>query len=145
MKKITILLFLFLHSVLMSAQETGTLKIEVEGLRNQQGVVNITLFDKSDGFPEDIENAFRISSTEVSGRKAVFEFKNLKPGDYAFAILHDEDKDGKMDKNFIGMPKEGFAFSNNYRPRAGAPSFDDARIIIGEGTHSVKAEIIYYF
>jgi uncharacterized protein (DUF2141 family) len=50
--------------------------------------------------------------------------KNLKPGNYAFKYFHDENDDEKLNTNFVGMPKEGFGFSNNAKGTFGIPAFE---------------------
>jgi uncharacterized protein (DUF2141 family) len=54
-------------------------------------------------------------------------FENLPAGDYAISILHDVNKDGKMNTNFMGIPKEGYGFSNNVMGTMGPPSFEKAK------------------
>ena len=69
-----------------------------------------------------------------------FVFTGLPPGRYAIAIYHDENGNGVMDKNFIGIPSEGFGFSRNARGFAGPPSFNAAAVEIGAPGAAVKTE-----
>ena len=57
-------------------------------------------------------------------------FENLKPGEYAVSVFHDQNNNGKMDTNAVGIPKEGFAFGNNATGLFGPPSFDNAKVIL---------------
>ncbi len=119
-------------------------RVVVEGLRKSQGTVNILLFKGAEGFPEEENRAFRQQTVKASGNSVIFKFSDLPSGDYAFAILHDENNNGKMDKNFLGIPKEGFAFSNGYKPRSPKISFQNARITIDKKTAVTRVEMIYY-
>jgi uncharacterized protein (DUF2141 family) len=56
----------------------------------------------------------------------VVSFGSLRPGTYAVAVLHDENENGKMDFNFLGMPLEGYGFSNDASALFGPPSFANA-------------------
>jgi len=138
---ISLLLFTVLS---LSAQERADLEIVVDGLRNSEGHLRITLFDSDNGFPEDTDKAYTSKSIDLSKEKPVFRFENLKKGDYAYAILHDEDDNGKMKKNLIGIPKEGFGFSQNYRPKVGQPEFKDASVYLSPGKNRHVIEIVYF-
>lgn len=63
-------------------------------------------------------------SEKIVDNKSVVVLKDLKPGKYAFKYFHDENDDEKLNTNFVGMPKEGFGFSNNAKGTFGIPSFD---------------------
>jgi uncharacterized protein (DUF2141 family) len=63
----------------------------------------------------------------------IVSFAAVAPGDYALALLHDENGNGKLD-SFAMIPKEGFGFSNNPKIRFGAPRFAETRFAVGAGT-----------
>lgn len=113
----------------------ATLIVEITDFRNSKGVAQVTLYDTADDFlKEDSETALTVK-VEIEDKKATCEFSGLKPGKYAIALMHDEDKDGKMKTSFIGIPKEGIGISNNVRPRFGPPKWKDA-------VFTVKAEVV---
>ncbi len=115
-----------------AAQDPGgpgcTLRIHVDGLRNSNGVVGSVLFRSSDGWPEDPKKAFRRGPTPIVAgqRQATVEWQNLPPGDYGVAAIHDENRNAKLDRNLIGIPKEGFGFANNPHVGLSAPAFSAA-------------------
>ncbi|MCS7085841.1 MAG: DUF2141 domain-containing protein, partial [Bacteroidia bacterium] len=90
----------------------GFIEVIVRGLRNSVGRVTCYLFRGKEGFPEEKEKTIAVQSVPISGNRARMVFPNLPPGEYALAALHDENENRKMDYNFIGIPKEGWAFSN---------------------------------
>lgn len=110
-----------------SSQEC-TLRIHVDGLRNSIGVVGSILFKSPDGWPEDKNKSFRHGPTPIAPnqRQAVVVWDSLPPGDYGVAVIHDENRNAKLDRNLIGIPKEGFGFANNPHVGLSAPPFQAA-------------------
>ncbi len=144
MNKIFFILISVLSTFSASAQGHSDLRVEIEGLRNQEGKISITLFNSPEGFPEDIDKAYKWKTQDLNEEKPVFTFEGLPAGEYAYAILHDEDGDGEMKKNLLGIPREGFGFSNNYKPRIKNPSFQDASFSLSGGSETHQIEIIYF-
>ncbi|MBY0427835.1 MAG: DUF2141 domain-containing protein, partial [Alphaproteobacteria bacterium] len=72
---------------------------------------------------------------------AVFSFKGVAPGTYAVAVYHDENGNGKMDTNFIGIPKERTGASNDAKGKMGPPKFQDAKFVVsGDLTISIAMQ-----
>ena len=101
------------------------LTVRVTGLRNDRGQVAVALFDSAAHFPKQ-ERALRGQVVRIAGKRAQVTFRDLQPGTYAVAILHDENQNQKMDFNFLGMPLEGYGFSNDASALFGPPSFERA-------------------
>jgi uncharacterized protein (DUF2141 family) len=72
------------------------------------------------------------------------EINDLPYGNYAIALYQDKNKNGTMDKNFVGVPKEPFAFTNNIKPRFSAPSFEDCEITYSEDNHKITVNLLNY-
>ena len=112
---ITLLAFalsLTLYSFAKPNAKTLSLTIEVKNLRNEKGVVQFALYNKDGSIPdEDFENYYKIVKGEIVNASSTITFKNIPSGKYAVNILHDENKNGKIDKGFI-LPIEGIGFSN---------------------------------
>lgn len=120
----------------------GRLRVEVEGLRNDAGHLLAALYDRPEGFPRDGTPAHR-ASVVIEGGRAVAEFADLPSGTYAVAVLHDENDDGKMNSNWLKLPKEGFGMSRFDKLKASVPSFDDAKIELAGGDETVHVKIHY--
>jgi uncharacterized protein (DUF2141 family) len=118
------------QSVAPQAPIGCTLRIHVDGLRNSIGDIGTTIFASPDGWPEDNNKAFRHGPTPIppGERQVTAVWTNLPPGDYGVAAIHDENQNHKLDKNFIGIPKEGFGFANNPHVVLSAPGFKEALV-----------------
>lgn len=120
--------------------DTVSLTVEVSGLRNEQGVVQFALYNKDGSIPDkNYKNYYKILSAEIKSGSATATFSNIPSGTYAVNVLHDENKDGKIDRGFI-LPTEGVGFSNyqsiglTNRPNFSKASFD----VSADKTVSVK-------
>lgn len=124
------------------AGEPGHLTVRMHGMRNSDGQVLCALFNGATGFP-DGEKAVKGDRSRVAEGQAACRFKSLEPGTYAVAVFHDEDGDGQMD-SLLGIPTEGFGFSNNAKPGMfGPPSFDEAAFKMGSGQRAVSIRMLY--
>ncbi len=115
------------------------LKVTVTRLHSNQGVVLISLFKDGNGYPDDASKAVGKEKGYIVEKSATIIFKNVPPGSYAIAILHDENNNQKMDKNILGIPKEGYGFSNNVSGAFGPPSYKKASF---NHTASAPTEIL---
>lgn len=99
------------------------LTVELKGLDSKKGNIRIALYREGDSFPSVTKN-YKNKVQEASSTEIVF--KNLPSNTYAFAVYHDENANGVLDKNMFGVPTEKYAFSNNARETFSAPSFKSA-------------------
>ena len=81
------------------------------------------------------EGSFLKSPSKAGATPAVqngarIVFKDLPEGEYAFAVYHDANANGKMDKNLLGIPTEDYAFSNNALGKMGPPSYASAKFAL---------------
>jgi uncharacterized protein (DUF2141 family) len=125
------------------AGAADSIKVVVVGLHSNDGEVNCALFASADGFPNDSSKARVEVKTKIVNRQAVCVFAGVAPGDYAVAVFHDENGNGKLDRNFVGMPKEGVGASNDAAGNFGPPKFDDARFTYKGGAESVTIHVRY--
>ncbi len=102
-----------------------TLRIHIDGLRNSKGNIGTVLFTSPNGWPEDLGKTFRHGPAPIAPgeRRGTAIWENIPPGDYGIAAIHDENSNHHLDRNFIGIPKEGFGFANNPHVGLSAPAF----------------------
>ena len=104
----------------------GSLTVVVTGLVSNEGKIIIALFDSAEDF--DKGDAFvRSAFVEPENKGAVWTFGDLPFGEYAFRLFHDENGNEKIDTNWVGIPKERYAFSNDARGKFGPPSYEAAK------------------
>jgi uncharacterized protein (DUF2141 family) len=118
MKKKHLILSLFLTFIFNYAFSQKILTIEIDGIRNNKGNIMLQVFD-------DKEKVITQEMSSVKDKKCVFTIKSLAQGKYAVRYYHDENINGKMDTNMMGIPVEGYGFSNNVTGKFGPPPFKE--------------------
>ncbi|MBD2022228.1 DUF2141 domain-containing protein [Leptolyngbya sp. FACHB-36] len=126
-----------------NAAERSSLTVTISGLRNQKGQVCLSLFSEGQGFPGSSDRAIESQCVSVISTETAVTFRNLNAGSYAVAVIHDANKDGTLNKGFLGIPKEGFGFSRNPRIRIGPPSFRDAAISVSGTSTNIMIQLKY--
>lgn len=102
-----------------------TLTVEITDARSSQGTVNAALYNDESAWLK-IGNAVQMTKVPSAGDKTVLVFTGLAPGRYALSSYHDENANGTMDTNVLGMPTERYGFTGS--PTMGAPAFGDAAV-----------------
>lgn len=126
-------------SQLLFAQK---LSLIVDGLKKEKGNVKIAVFESQSGFPSEHNKAIYSKVLPSKGNKLSLNVAGLKPGTYAVAVLHDANDNGEMDFNFLGMPKEGFGFSNNPTSLK-KPDFRDSQFSFDDKGKTVYINLRY--
>lgn len=103
---------------------TAYLNVKITNIASKKGRIEIGLYNNYKKFPK-VGKTHQMVRVKPTGSVLIHKFKNLSPGRYALCIYHDRNGDMKINKNFIGVPTEPYAFSNNFRPKFSAPKFSD--------------------
>lgn len=119
-----------------------TLRIEVTGFRNDEGKAGGVVFAAPAGWPEDTTKSVVHGGFPIVNRQAT-ELFQVPPGRYGVAVIHDENSNQKLDRNFLGIPKEGFGFANNPRVLLSAPSFQAAAVTVACPVTQIAIRLIY--
>ncbi len=127
----------------VGASQANVIRVEIERLRSDQGQVFCALYSSPDGFPKDSPKAIARVKSSISNKKARCEFFGIVPGTYAISVFHDENSNGKLDTNFLGIPREGVGASNNARGHLGPPKFAAAAFQFLGGSMNLKIEMSY--
>ena len=127
-KKIFIMVFV-LGSTVVFAQQ-NTLTVNITGINSIKGNVYVYLYTSEDGFPIKISKANGFKKAKVISNSVTVYFKNLKPGTYAVSVYQDIDTNGKINQNFLGIPKEPVSVSNNAKGFMGPPKYEDAKFYL---------------
>jgi uncharacterized protein (DUF2141 family) len=124
--------------------QTCRLEIHVDGLRNSTGVVGAVIFASPDGWPEDTAKSVHHWPTEIlPGKHEATATWDLSAGDYGVAVIHDENRNQKLDRNFLGIPREGFGFANNPHVTLSAPPFKAAIVHVTCPVTEINVHMIY--
>ena len=119
------------------------LSLSLNNLRNKKGSICIALFESEAGFPKDDSQAICDQCFAISELPMTVSF-DVPYGSYAASGLHDENKDGELNTNMIGIPKEGIGFSNDPRIIKGTPSFEKTCFEFDEENSAVEIEVKYF-
>ena len=134
--------FLFLIIPNISADE---LTIMLSG-QNKAGILNLAIYDNAEAYDRSVKGEGRSEGGFFLGIDSFIELKeshefaiNLPEGIYAIALFIDANKNMKIDKNFLGIPKEQYGFSNNAMGKLSGPSFEQAKFQVkGNSIQNIK-------
>jgi uncharacterized protein (DUF2141 family) len=145
---------LVLAILLAVPARAAELRLTITGVRSDAGELLIGLYANPDGYASAVANASKPGLQADKGRLVGLSirasagaqsavFTQLRPGRYAAVVIHDENDDGRLDANELGVPTEGYGFSNDAQGFFGAPSFDAAAITIGDDDVRTAVSLIY--
>lgn len=121
MRLIILILLTFMFSSIF-AQDSG-LKVIITGIEENEGELLISVFTDAETFLKESDNVMKMQVDEGM-KTAEVVFEGLKPGIYAVSVIHDLDKNGKLNMGSFG-PKEPYGFSNDAKGFMGPPKFED--------------------
>ncbi len=113
-----------------------SLTVIVGNVKSSKGYVRVAVYGSKDAF---MKQHVAIGEVRAVEGQVTVTINSLKDGEYALSIMHDSNNNEKLDTNIIGLPKEGFAFSNDAMGTVGPPSFKEASFRVqGATAHAVK-------
>ncbi len=131
MKKLLFILVIVLFSVAAIAQ-LSTLSVNISGIKDMKGDIYVYLYTSEEGFPMEIEQAISFKKIRLTKTSVTTNFCKLKKGTYAVSVYQDIDSNGKINQNFLGIPKEPVGVSNNAKGFMGHPKYEDAKFNISK-------------
>lgn len=121
-----------LAAMAVAAAEYAPVTLRIEGLRDVSGTLHISVYDSEEDWLGDDTVLLRtVEIDEARDGETVTVRLELAPGEYALSIYYDRNGNGVLDTNFLGIPREPVASSNNARPRFGPPRYEDAVFRVG--------------
>lgn len=128
---IKIFIFAVVFFNISGAMAQAAIEVTIVGFEDLRGDVRVGLFrDERDFLKKAIEG--KVVPITADSVRVIFD--SLPPAGYAISVFHDSNRNGRLDTNGLGIPREGFAFGNNARGFFGPPSFDKAKVIIKDTT-----------
>lgn len=129
---------------LAAPASAGTVTITVTDLRNSEGVVRACMTTVESVFPRCAKDPNSYRTVVPAGETVTIRFNNVRPGEYAIALLHDENEDGKANRVLGMAPREGFGFSRDVPVRMAPPEWDDAVFTVGTASQRVTIKMRYF-
>jgi len=143
MKFLVLIFLVSIFTVSLSAQDKkATLTVELKNVKIE-GTLYLTLYNKDDGYPTDSTKAFAKNMKKVTAVTEKVVFKDIPFGTYAVSVWHDQNDNQKMEKNLIGIPKEGMGVSNDAKGNTGPPKFKDAKFVIDKEKTEISITLRY--
>lgn len=110
-----------------TAATAGDVTVTLTGVQDRGGQI-VAAFDTRDNFMSGRDHSLTVPNTGAGD--VVLVFRDVAPGDYALVVMHDANSDGEFNMSPMGMPEEGWAFSNGDQPIMGPPTFEAHRITV---------------
>jgi uncharacterized protein (DUF2141 family) len=125
---VKILTVLLVNTVIVTAQNPNSkmmdITVNIENLNSNEGKLLVGLYNTEADF---LKNRYKDAVISIKNNKATLVFEDVPVGIYAVSFVHDENNNGKMDTNFMGIPKEDYGCSNNAKGTFGPPKWKDAK------------------
>lgn len=125
-------------------EQTGAIEVGVNNFNNNKGQLGVLVFNKDDGYPEDFKKALHSMLIPIEKDTMIVTIEDLPFGEYVITVLHDENNNDKMDKNFFGKPKEGYGVSNDPKPgKFGPPKYEKGIIELSSPLTTITINLRY--
>ncbi len=133
-----LLLALSLCATIAAQSQTVNLTVTVNNVKSNKGMINVCVFNQANGFPEKTNLA--VKCVNISAAKGTMQIKidGIATGKYAITAHHDENNDGKVNMNFMHIPKEATGASNGAKGKMGPPKFENAVLILDKSKAQVS-------
>jgi uncharacterized protein (DUF2141 family) len=121
-------------------EDKGTLKVSLSNIK-ETGKIHVAVYRSGEDFPNQKLKVKSLLGEGING-KCELSFDEIPFGVYAIAVYQDVNGNGQLDKGMFGIPDEPFAFSNNFRPRFGGPSFEKCKFDFNKNDQVIRIEMI---
>ncbi len=125
-------------SISQPASNTGEIVVNIDNIKSNKGVFIVALFKNEDTFLKKSFQSKTLSPEEV---KKPISFKGIPDGQYAVSVIHDENENGELDTNWVGIPKEPFGFSKKTMGTFGPPSFKETCVQVQGDTQTTTVKM----
>lgn len=138
------LLSLYLAAIVSAQSACMGIHVKILNIRGNTGTIDCALFESPLGFPTEVlRSATNVMVIKIRKSQARCDFEDIPPGTYAIAVIHDENMNGKLETNWLGIPMEGYGFSNDATGLIGVPSFSAASFAYDGGNFNLTISLNY--
>jgi uncharacterized protein (DUF2141 family) len=120
------------------AAASGSLVVRVTGIPSDNASVRMAVFDSAQVWLDEPSAVYR---TVLDGNEREWRIERVPQGEYAVAVFHDENRDGKLNRGIFGIPQEKYGFSNDARGVFGPANWREARFTVGPGSTEISIEV----
>jgi uncharacterized protein (DUF2141 family) len=140
-KLIFVLGILFLMEAIYAQVSNSTkLTIQVQGIKSKTGSINVAMYKSDSDFKQE---KYAYKKRIPASSNGIVIFDKIEYGNYGIAVFHDENDNFKLDHSFVGMPSEGYGFSNNAKGSFGPPGFKDTSVQMNQGETNLSIKLNY--
>ena len=119
--------------------------VQVSNFANNKGVCIVCLYNNAKAYAGK-GDPLRCTTVPVANKSASANFEDVPDGNYAISVIHDANNNKKFDKNFLGIPTEGYGASQNKLPFAAAPKFEENKFTVtANSTITTHIKLRYIF
>lgn len=122
-----------------AAIHAGELTVIITDIRESQGSLMVAVVNSDAGWNNQ-EKPVAAQKVAAAKGEMTFRFADLPAGQYAVQVMHDQNDNNKLDANFLGIPAEGYGFSNNPNVMRRA-HFDEARFEVGDENKAITIRL----
>jgi uncharacterized protein (DUF2141 family) len=109
---------------------SGEVHAAIDGVKNSKGHIRCGIYRSAEGFPKESQHAFKLVTQPADPAGVHCDFSDIPAGAYAISVFHDENDDGVLNTNFLGMPREGYGISNNHTYAMRPPNFEESQFTV---------------
>lgn len=131
-----------LSAIMAQPAQATDLTVEIANVRSDAGRVLVAVHKESAHFPDASHVAGAVRASARSGAMQLV-VENLAPGRYGVTVFHDENDNGELDANLLGIPTEGYGFSNDAPATFGPPKFTDVAVEIAGAAAATALNLVY--
>lgn len=121
--------------------QNHSLTVTVKNIKSAEGKIDVALYNSENDF---LKKMYVGKSVKTKAGEVKIVFDNIPAGSYAASVRHDANENNETDKNLVGIPKEGFGFSNDAMGTFGPPDFDKAKFDVKTGDVAITINLKYY-
>lgn len=129
-------------ALLTKENDDCTLSIELTNVRSTKGQLFIFIYNYENQFPDNPFKYYTIDKSEIKNNRIMVNIPQLNKGNYAISIIDDENKNDDLDR-FLGIPTEGYGFSNNIRPLLSIPDYNELIFLLDKKWMKLKLSMQY--
>lgn len=137
---ITIICITLFSTITLNAQQSkqNDITVVISNLNSNTGKVFVALYNSESSF---LRKGIKNDIKEILNNSCTIIFKDVPNGTYAVSMFHDENNNGKMDTNFMKIPKENYGCSNNAKGFMGPPKWEDAKFAVFNESFTQKINL----